>query len=305
MKNALILIFVLLPILAFSQGGKMYPNGKGGEIYVPNGEISFADEVVEFKEGSPIKGIKKDHKDRRNPELSLGEPYKDKPHFSMGCEGELTLKFTDNVLVDIPGPDLFIFEVGEGIESVVVLISKDNSNWVYAGIGKGGTSTLDISDRVKPNEQFHYVKLIDLRDSCPGRYFDGAEIFAVAALGTVKSEVQVPEEIEDRKINFKRTVTVESDEISVSIWDNGKEDGDIISLNVNGEWVLKDFEVKSESDKINVKIKKGENFIVLHAENLGRIEPNTAALKIDDGQMEKTIILNSNMGESEGIKIVR
>ena len=46
--------FIILLTLSFqtslyAQGGKTYPNGKGGEMYVPNGDISFADEVIEFK----------------------------------------------------------------------------------------------------------------------------------------------------------------------------------------------------------------------------------------------------------------
>jgi len=232
----------------------MYPNGKGGEIYVPNGDISFADEVVEFKAGTPEKYVDKENKYRRNPIKSLGTPYKDKEHFSMGCSGELTLKFTDNILVDISGPDIFIFETGGVLEPVVVLISKDNKNWIYVGIAKGGTSTIDISSRVEEGEQFSYIKLVDIEYECTQEHWDGAEILAVAALGTVKSEVQVPEKVENRKVNIKRTITVEADEINVTVWDQGQEDGDIISLNVNGEWVLKNFEVKQESKKEKISL---------------------------------------------------
>lgn len=33
----------------------------------------------------------------------------------LGCSGELVLKFTDNRLIDIPGPDLYVFEVGPAV----------------------------------------------------------------------------------------------------------------------------------------------------------------------------------------------
>ncbi len=50
----------------------------------------------------------------RIPEEALGPPdYDDKRQeyfVTLGCGGTLTLSFTNNVLIDVPGPDLYVFE---------------------------------------------------------------------------------------------------------------------------------------------------------------------------------------------------
>lgn len=81
------------------------------------------------------------------------------------------------------------------------------------------------------------------------------------------------------------------------------EDGDIISLNLNGEWILKDLKVTKTKEKVNIKLSKKKNILVLHAENLGDQPPNTAAISLYDGSKTQQIILNSDKGTSQAIKI--
>jgi hypothetical protein len=44
--------------------------------------------------------------------------------------------------------------------------------------------------------------------------------------------------------------------------------------------------------------------LLLFAENLGSIPPNTAAVSIDDNDLIRTFILNSDMSKSETVKII-
>ena len=148
---------------------------------LPMGDISFADEVVEFTRGNP-------HaiESACDSTLALGPP--DYNGFasnfvSLGCGGSLTLLFTDNALVNIPGPDLYVFEVGKYIEATQLEISKDGKKWINVGKIAGGTATVDIGDSVKPGEVFHFVKLTDLKTDCKGSW-PGADIDAVAAIGS-------------------------------------------------------------------------------------------------------------------------
>ncbi len=171
--------------------GKQYPDGHGGKIFLPMGDISFADEVVSFKRGNP-------HaiETACDSMLALGKP--DFTGFagnfvSLGCGGSLTLLFTDNAIVNIPGPDLYVFEMGKYIESTHLEISKDGKKWIMAGKIAGGTASVDIGDSVKAGEVFHYVRLTDLKSDCKGDW-PGADIDAVAAIGsgkqiTLKNEV--------------------------------------------------------------------------------------------------------------------
>lgn len=96
--------------LSYSQIGRTYPDGHGKRVFFPYGDISFADEVVSFKIGNPgpIEGF--------GPEETLGIPNYIKPYknfATLGYGGELVVKFTDNVLYDIEGTDLFILEIGQ------------------------------------------------------------------------------------------------------------------------------------------------------------------------------------------------
>jgi hypothetical protein len=172
-------------------GGREYKDSKGGKVFLPCGRQAFADRVVSYNVGNPAP------KDRRamNPEFSvLGEPdyvsdeedYK-KPVFTavtLGCGGSLTLEFTKVRIVDVPGPDIYVFEVGPAVEPTQLEISKDGVNWINIGRISGGKASVDIHNYVQPGDQFRYVRLTDLKSACGGD-FPGADIDAVAAIGCV------------------------------------------------------------------------------------------------------------------------
>ena len=107
-----------------------------------------------------------------------------------------------------------------------------------------------------------------------------------------------------RKIVSGKEWTVTRDKIILQVWDNNKEDGDIISLKFNDTWILSNFLLKKEKYTIELNLKQKDNHILMFAENLGSITPNTAAISIDDNKLIRTFILNSDMSKSETIKIL-
>jgi len=54
---------------------------------------------------------------------------------------------------------------------------------------------------------------------------------------------------------------------------------------------------------MNIKLEKKTNYLILHAEDLGDITPNTVAVSVDDGVKEQRIILSSNLRESGAVMI--
>ena len=183
-KSVLIGLILIISTSTFAQIGRTYSDGHGGRIFFPFGDISFADEVVSFKVGSPapIKGY-------GNSKLALNIPdysgdYKNKAEAtSLGYGGELIVKFTDNILYDINGPDLFIFEIGPAIEPVDVYVSKDGNDWISVGRTGGGLSEIDIAEFVKKTDIFRYVKIVDIKDKKDGNW-PGADIDAIGAIGS-------------------------------------------------------------------------------------------------------------------------
>ena len=107
------------------------------------------------------------------------------------------------------------------------------------------------------------------------------------------------EELEKTKIEVKEVITLPSKKVKISVWDNQQEDGDIISLSLNGEWIIRNLEVKKCPTTFYIDLPEKENYFVMKAENLGQVPPNTAAFQISSGDFNKQIILNSDMGKSE------
>ena len=124
----------------------------------------------------------------------------------------------------------------------------------------------------------------------------------------VTAEV-VFEKIKDlngRKTEMVETVLIKNKKVTIKIWDNDKVDGDVVSLNLNGVWILKNYRLKKRSKNIIIDLPEDSNELILYAENLGRMPPNTAAISIWNGKEKiKSLVLNSNKGKSEAIRILK
>jgi hypothetical protein len=107
-----------------------------------------------------------------------------------------------------------------------------------------------------------------------------------------------------RKVKLERIVEVRSPNIHLKVWDNGAVDGDVATIFLNGERILYRQRVSKRKIVIPVKLKADDNFLVLHADDLGDIPPNTVAVSVDDGHKEQIIILTSNLQES-GAALIR
>jgi len=172
----------------FSQGTeKRYSDGHGGIIKLPLGDISFADRIVSYKAGDPAP-IPENSKVND----ALGKPDFNKERItgfvSLGTGGELTVAFTDNALVNIEGPDLYVFEVGKYVEETFLYVSKNGKRWINVGKISGGNSLIDIGDSTKSGDIFTYVKLVDAATSTQkgDKMWPGADIDAIAAIGSAK-----------------------------------------------------------------------------------------------------------------------
>ncbi|WP_169578567.1 OmpA family protein [Salinimicrobium terrae] len=183
-----ILIFLFTFQVSAQEGdrtsGKEYPDGEGGTVYLPLGDASFADAVVSNHPGEipPDEDLP-----AVRPEYTLGVPDYTKPSapgfLSLGCDGSVVLQFTDNILIDVEGPDLYVFEVGPAVEPTLLEISYDGKEWIDVGKIEGARADVDIAPFVKENDVFNYVRLTNAGKSCGGRT-PGADIDAVAAVGS-------------------------------------------------------------------------------------------------------------------------
>lgn len=162
----------------------LYRTDNSSSIYLPLGKISFVDSIVDFKMGKPHPYEK--YRDVNN---CLGEPnyitYSSATYLSLGCKGSLTVAFNDNGFMNLPGYDLYIFEVGPSKESAKIEISVNGKNWLFAGNIAGGKSAIDLDKENIPSDVVYYmVRVTDLKGVCKSKTA-GADIDAIGAINSV------------------------------------------------------------------------------------------------------------------------
>lgn len=117
--------------------------------------------------------------------------------------------------------------------------------------------------------------------------------------------VAVPKRVKDRTvINSSRVIKADTNVFVIKLYDYKIQDGDIVSINFNGDWILENHSLEGAPTQLKVKLNtEGKNFLILHAENEGRNPPNTMAVSYTyKGKLEK-LTLSSNLKESSMIEI--
>lgn len=152
----------------------------GKNVSVKGGAKAFADRLVSVKRGGGATERKS-----IDPISALGIPdsfhENDGGHYTLGCNGQLVLSFTDNLITEQDGPELIVFEVGDATEGTLVQVSADGETWINCGTTSGGIESVEISGKVPRGSVFQFLKITDLGDKCLGT-LPGADIDAVAAM---------------------------------------------------------------------------------------------------------------------------
>ncbi|ROU00266.1 OmpA family protein [Histidinibacterium lentulum] len=181
---ALVTSLALLAGPASAQDGpKDYSDGARGTVTLPQGDRSFADRVVSYTAGTGT--ISPSASD---PRVALGPPdfsgdVNDGTFVSLGCDGTLVLQFEDNAIIDVDGPDHYVFEVGPNVEGTALAVSEDGTDWIDLGQISGGRAEIDLSGVAPADTSFRFVRLTDDGIESGTRYA-GADIDAVAAIGS-------------------------------------------------------------------------------------------------------------------------
>ncbi len=117
---------------------------------------------------------------------------------------------------------------------------------------------------------------------------------------------RTPEILRDRQIvQSDRVIYADSLLFEVELYDHMIQDGDIVSINFNGDWILDNFSIGAKSKVLKLKLNDiGKNFLLLHAENLGKRPPNTMAIRYYSKGIQEDIVLKADMKTSEIIEIV-
>ncbi|MBK6947737.1 MAG: hypothetical protein IPH16_06390 [Haliscomenobacter sp.] len=106
-----------------------------------------------------------------------------------------------------------------------------------------------------------------------------------------------------RETKLERQIDVYRPDLKIKVWDNGTEDGDIVSLFLNGKRIAHRFRITKGKASVQVRLQQEFNLLVLFAEDIGTIVPNTVAISIDDGVKEHILVLNADLTHNGAVLI--
>lgn len=114
----------------------------------------------------------------------------------------------------------------------------------------------------------------------------------------------VPRVLLDRENKLVRTITTSQPDIKIDFWDNSVIDNDTITVYHNNEMVVKSGRLSDKPITIRIKCSKDDDHheIVVVADNLGDIPPNTALMVVTAGRERYEVFLASN--EKTNAKVV-
>ena len=124
---------------------------------------------------------------------------------------------------------------------------------------------------------------------------------------TAETLTTLPTKLKDRAITVaSKSIKVDGDRVVFELYDHMIEDGDVVSINFNGDWVIDSHKITSKPFELKVQLNpEGKNYIILHAENVGRRPPNTMAVSYMYNGKKKQIVMKADLNTSEMIEIIQ
>lgn len=125
-----------------------------------------------------------------------------------------------------------------------------------------------------------------------------------------KEVVKIPAaaEIKTRQIETIQTVEIAQDSLILTLYDNGTVDGDTVSVLINGKvvWPRVGLLATATNKTIHLDHSDGDSLIVvMYAENLGSIAPNTGLLVVRDGDKNYEIRFSGDLQKNSAIILKR
>jgi hypothetical protein len=112
------------------------------------------------------------------------------------------------------------------------------------------------------------------------------------------------QELNGRKVRKGRNIQVQSDEVTIQIYDKNEVDGDSISLYYGDSLIVEHLAITHKKVSYTIKIDKSRpRQIVLYAENQGSVPPNTACIVIKDGRASTEVVLQSDFKYCDSVML--
>lgn len=135
-----------------------------------------------------------------------------------------------------------------------------------------------------------------------------SKIKIITKKDTLKTKtIVIPNFNSDKKTTIKDddelVIYWKSNNLKIELWDAMKEDGDKISVTLNDDLILDNYELKNKHKKLEIELKKEENTLTFIANNTGYIANNTARVDLFDNQLKHQIITQLQLNKSVNVII--
>jgi hypothetical protein len=115
-------------------------------------------------------------------------------------------------------------------------------------------------------------------------------------------------DILSRKTEVIRTIDFKSDSLTLVLYDNGIVDGDTVSVVLNDEVIIPKQRLEEQAYRkvIQMPSSLGDSMqLVIYAENLGTIPPNSGLLIIEDGSARYEVGFEGDLKKSAAVRLRR
>jgi hypothetical protein len=102
-----------------------------------------------------------------------------------------------------------------------------------------------------------------------------------------------------------KAIIVNSPDIKIELYDNGEIDHDTVTVFINGKLLLFRQMLTDRPLTLNVHAIPGTEYeLVMYADNLGEIPPNTALMMVTAGARKIEVFLTSSEQKSAAVRFV-
>ena len=284
---------------------------KGGttDVIRPSGRISIKSETPQINKQQkadkkiPEVGLNKVDSVNKNIVKVVPSPLGEMTIPNTKASNIVSIKSENQQIGQQQKSDKIISEVGLNTDDSV---KKNSVKWAPSPLGEMTIPKTKASNIVSIKSENLQISKQPKADKVTGMVLkkEDSESFK-----TIKQAISQPAaEIATRKIETIRSVDIKSDSLVLTLYDNGEIDGDTVSVLLNGKVIMpqQGLTSKAINKTIYLTPEMGDSIVlIMYAENLGSIPPNTGLLVIHDGDDIYEIRFKGDLKKNSSIILKR
>jgi hypothetical protein len=112
---------------------------------------------------------------------------------------------------------------------------------------------------------------------------------------TIRSNNKTPDILKKRENSLVQTLMINSENVTVKLYDNGEIDDDTISVYLDSKLILSNKRLSAAAITVNLKMDESnpDHELIMVAENMGRIPPNTSLMIVTAGDQRFEVRITS------------